>query len=161
VIANNIYSNQESLWAHGAATVATWTANRAIYIPFHAEVAHTIKRIAFYTGTTITGNIDVGLYDMDGTRRVSSGSTALVGTSQGQVIDITDESLSAGRYYMAMALSAADSMRVLVIGNSAPLAGMLGVKYENSAFPLPATATFADPGSTDTVVPQMALLIDA
>ena len=127
-------------------------ANLAIYIPFTVTEQITIKRILVWIGTS-SGNIDVGIYDTDGTRRVSSGSTAMGATNTTQIFDIADTALSPGTYYMAMVVDniTAQFNRIYPQYNM-----MYGIREETSAFPLPSTATIVEHGAR-SFLPNMAL----
>lgn len=153
----SILSTQESELSISASQ--TWTANRALYIPFHIEVSTTIQRIAIYNSSTATQNFDVGIYQLDGTRLRSSGSTAQAGVVGVQIVNIASIVLSTGRYYMAFACNAASTFSG-ANAEGIPVV-MMGVKIEESAFPLPATATFSDPSSTTTDFVVFGLLEDA
>jgi len=122
---------------------ALWpTANLAIFVPFTLSEMVVIKRIIVLIGARTGGNIDVGLYDANGNRLVSSGSTLLGTASRAQFFDIADIQLNAGRYYMAEAESAETPYLGYTVDIGWP--SMLGVREMAAAFPLPATATFTD-----------------
>lgn len=133
----------------GGTTSGAWpAANRAIYVPFHVLNNYTVVKLGIRNGTTVTGNVDVGIYDANGTRLISSGSTAQAGTSTVQEFDVTDTTLTPGWYYLAAAMDGAGhTFRV------APSVGVgwmrcLGMYQQATAFPLPATATFAAIGTS-------------
>ena len=133
------------------------TANKAIYIPFRVYEKFTAKRIVLRNGVTLSGNVDVGIYNSAGTRLVSSGSVAQAGVSADQIFDITDTDLVAGLHYMAVALD--NTTGQLSRANSfqtGPTNFWLGVHEQATAFALPATATFAD--GTLSYLPIMILL---
>lgn len=139
----------------GAPTSAAWSAaNRALFIPFRLSRPITAVKMFVFNGTTVSGNLDVGIYNKDGVRLVSSGSVAQAGTSQVQVIDIADTFLDIGLFYMAMAMdnSTGHNFRRSVNNILMRLTGCLQMA---SAFPLPATATFASISSS--YVPTMGL----
>ena len=120
---------------------ATWPlTNKAFYVPFVVTESITVKRLWVHNGTVVSGNIDVGIYEEDGTKLVSSGSTAQAGISQRQVFDIADTVLAPGRYYFGAAM---DNTTGTVWRFSTLTGSMMGVWEEDSAFPLPASATFA------------------
>src|ERR1044072_5106370 len=79
-------------------------ANRALYVPFRLSDPITVVKMFVLNGATVSGNIDVGIYDAVGTRLVSKGSTAQAGTSAIQEFDITDTRLGPGLFYMAVAM---------------------------------------------------------
>jgi hypothetical protein len=116
-----------------------------VYTPVIIRAQYTVKTIGVYIGTS-SGNLDVGIYLPNGTRIVSSGSTAAGTGSAVQSINITDTTLSPGLYYAALACD----NTTIQIGAKANQAGanlVRGQFTENSAFALPATATFAAPAS--------------
>ena len=130
--------------ALAAPTSTAWpTANRAIYVPFTLRAPLTVVKLFSGNGSALSGNIDMGIYNAAGTRLVSKGSTAHAGASL-QSFDITDTLLIAGQYYMAVALDNATGALCRWTATSPVSADVAwGVATEASAFPLPATATFA------------------
>lgn len=134
------------LTATNANTSAVWpTANTAIYVPMPLAVPATIFKMAFIVATQ-SGNCDVGIYDAQKNRLVSSGSTA-VGAAGIQVVDIADTLLTPGVYFLGMNVdNTTASFR-----RSAPLAEMLracGVQVQAvGAVTLPDPAVFANPAN--------------
>lgn len=125
-------------------STAAWpAANTAYFMPFTVEQPFTVTQIFTYTQTS-SGNIDMGIYAEDGTRLTSTGSTAASGTNTVQAVDITDITLTPGRYYLAMAVDNTTHSAYRWSNN-------FGLEFQRatgcfqmaSAFPLPATATFA------------------
>lgn len=123
---------------------ATWpAANRAIFVPFRTAVPILVRQLFNCNGATASGNIDVGIYDRVGTRLVSAGSTAQAGTSVLQVFNVTDTLIGPGQFYFAVAL---DNTTGTITRQAPPnvlQTRALGLVQMASAFPLPATATFA------------------
>lgn len=119
-------------------------ANDAIFVPLALSRPILAKRLYIANGSVASGNLDLGIYTFDGARIVSAGSTAQSGTTAIQFLDITDTYLSPGRYYLAAAMNgttgAMRRFNYAVIRQQ-----MLGVYKMATAFPLPATATFATP----------------
>lgn len=135
-----------------SASAAHPTANLAFYYPFVLTESVTVRKLFIHNGATASGNVDVGIYDGSGTRKVSSGSTAQTGTSVIQEFDVADTALTPGRYYLAYALD--NNTGTFVRWNpttggsgAVPQAKFFAIQQEASAFALPATATFADPAS--------------
>lgn len=128
-------------------TSQAWgTANKAIYVPFIVERFLTIQQIAWNNAATIATNLDVGIYDYTGTQLVHSGSTAHAGASAIQVVDITDTPLDPGLYYVAMVFDGTTQTIFGISMGSAVVREAIrvtGVQAQTSAFPLPASATFA------------------
>lgn len=128
-----------------APTSSTWvSANRAIYIPFSLYAPATAYSIIVMKGATISGNMDVGIYTEDGTRLASFGSTAQA-TGINRIQRFTFPSplnLGAGNYYMAAVFNNATAT-VFRRAWSANVGRIFAVYQQDSAFPLPARATFA------------------
>lgn len=126
-------------------TSAVWpSANRAIYVPFRLNRPIVVQKLYIINGAAVSGNIDLGIYDAKGTRLTSSGSTAQAGISVPQEIDITDITLGRGVFYMACAI---DNITAAVLRGTVTLsvAYALGMANQDTAFALPATATFVVP----------------
>lgn len=145
----------------GAAAAAAWpSANLAFYMPLVIVESVSVKRILVPWMTTAAGNVDVGLYTEAWARIVSTGSTAITGTSRTQVFDIADQQLEPGRYYMAMAIDNNTDTPARTTGGSAFGFNLLyGVKEEAAAFPLPATATPTE-STTRAYIPLMAITLE-
>ncbi len=131
------------------ATNITWVANRAIYIPVAIPWEYPVNRVFWTNGGTITtSNADFGIYTPSGTKVYSTGSTALSGTSTTQfVTPSTPFVLSAGQYYFAYACDNTTSRSFGNTLGTAATGAMLGYLSQATAFPLPATATFATYGT--------------
>jgi hypothetical protein len=126
--------------AGGGSTV--WTsANRAMFIPIEVETTITVIGISWLNGGTVSGNVDVGIYDLVGNLLISAGSTAQAGINSIQSVSLTATILSAGVYYAAMAMdNATGTINECSIGN-APGGRTFGIQQMASAFPLPNPAT--------------------
>lgn len=126
------------------ATSALPAANEALFLPVLVTFPLTVYGLGWGNGATVTGNTDCGIYDSEGARLVSLGSTAQSGTSVIQTTSITALTLNPGRYYLALA---ADNNTALYRCNQTLAVSTVqrasGVAQQTSAFPLPATATFA------------------
>lgn len=138
--------------------VHAWpTANTAIYVPFAVGYPIAIAMI-FWENGTVSGNIDVGIYSADGTKLVSSGSTALSGATSIQSVDIIDTLLQRGLYYMAMAID--NTTATVRTSNTLPIQNRVcGVLSQATAFALPATSTPV--GTTVNFIPYLALTTKA
>lgn len=122
-------------------------ANRAYYHPIYLPFGCIVTQLWWINGTTGGGNVDCGVYSRAGDRLVSTGSTAQSGTNALQIVNVTDTILDIGWYYLAVAC---DSGSATAFGGAQILTGhnsVLGMAQEASAFPLPATATFAAPST--------------
>lgn len=135
----------------GIPATATYTANQARYCPIVIYRSCTAFRFWFRTSGVQTGNYDVGIYDENGTRLVSSGSTALPTTQNAVMVDITDTPLTAGRYYLAHAISSGTSSQA--VGNASIVTlRSYGNVTQASALPLPATMTFGSSGESSSPI---------
>src|SRR5688500_5012668 len=63
-----------------AASAAWPSANLALYVPILIPERITVDRFFSHNGAAVGDNLDLGLYTEDGTRVVSTGSTAQSGT---------------------------------------------------------------------------------
>lgn len=131
--------------AGGAPGSAVWpAANRAIFVPFALAGQYPVVKVWWANGAAVAGNVDCGVYSVDGTLLLSAGSTAQAGTSIVQSVTLgTPVLLEAGSYYMALAASSASAQ--FLRQPNATIAGMqlCGMAQQASALPLPATFTLA------------------
>ena len=140
------YGAMESLAGLGATYQSeTWpTANKAIYIPFVLPWHYVVRRVFWINGSSVTStNMDFGIYNIDGTRLYSTGSTAASGASVAQYVTPTAFLLNPGTYYMALAGSSVTANRggTGTIVTTAPRMRLGGCLEEASALPLPAAMT--------------------
>lgn len=141
----------ESLGAFVAATrsastnsVAWPAANRAFFVPFVVYTPVVIAKMFFENGATINGAFDIGIYDSQANRLVSSGSTAHSGANAFQTVDISDTTLIPGVYYMALCFDGTTATVRSYTGSVAPLWGAAGVLMQDlGSVTLPNPATFA------------------
>lgn len=128
-----------------AAASVTWaTANQARYIPVSFPWAYSVKRVFWVNGATVTGNMDFGIYNPDGTRIYSTGSTAQTGNASiPQFVTPTAFVLPPGDYYFAQNCSgtAGAAWGNAVAAEGQQFAGILQQAVGSVA--LPAAATFA------------------
>lgn len=138
--------------------VANWpSANRAIYWPFYLRSYAVFSKFWVCHGSPVTGNIDMGVFAEDGTKLVSTGSTAAAGsTFTIQDIDVTDFALSMGMYYFGISSSSASTNLYCATWVTTVNMRIMGFAQEASALPLPSTMTPANPASA--YIPQAGLL---
>jgi hypothetical protein len=117
-------------------------ANDAILVPFYVPQMVRITRFFSINGSTANGNIDVGIYTFGGARIASAGSTAQAGTNSIQMYAVTDFTLGAGAYYMAVAMDGTTGTLFRASLSVVRCQG-LGMAKMASAFPLPSTVTLA------------------
>lgn len=127
----------------GCSSGAWPTANKAIYCPFVLNQAILVKKLWTANGTNASQTRDIGIFDVNGVKIVSSGSTAGSGTSTLQVYDVTDTIIGPGIFYIGLSSSGTTNQFFSNTGTSISALRRCGVFEETSAFALPATATFA------------------
>jgi len=121
----------------GAATFGT--ANRAIFFPFYLTEAATFVRAFVVNGATQSGNIDIGIYDANGIRLVSTGGTALSGATTTQSFTLSSTTLAGMTlYYLAMVV---DNPSAIFAAAAFGSTRNLGSLMRTSSYPLPVDAS--------------------
>lgn len=119
-------------------------ANRAHFFPFRITRPYTVLAGLVKNGATASNNLDIGVYLPDGTRLASSGSTAQAGTTALQYIVMSASVvLQPGLYYAGLVMDGTTGTINRITTLTTVQCRGLGMFTMNSAFPLPATATFA------------------
>lgn len=141
----------------GIITAGTaWPSNNlGIFIPFRIANPFRFSNIGIVISSA-SGNLDLGVYNSDGTKIISTGSTA-VGANV-NTIAVSATTLPPGLYYMAASFSTTACTVMSYVFTSTAKVGIiraLGVSQMASALALPATATFA--ANTGTIIPIMGL----
>lgn len=136
--------------ATGVASAAWPAANRAIFIPFKVDVATEYNRFLLSNGATAAGNFDAGIYDgLTLARLASTGSTPQAGTSVFQSVNFTAAvTLQPGMYYWAVAMDGTTGTVFRVSAIDLEMISLWGIRQMAAAFPLPATAVLANPGTS-------------
>lgn len=93
----------------------TWVANLAVYVPLWLPAPYPVGRLWWQNGTTVTGNVDMGIYTAGGTLLANATTTAQSGASGPQYVSKTIL-LPAGRYYLGLACSGTTAA---ILGSSA------------------------------------------
>jgi len=125
----------------------TWpVGNAAFYVPMWLPWPYQVKRVFWYNGSSVTTvNVDFGIYNADGTRIYSTGSTARSGVSASQFVSPgTEILLLPGRYYFAHSCDSSTVNRGGVAATSGTVGRLAlgGILQENlGAVTLPATMT--------------------
>jgi hypothetical protein len=129
-------------------TAAVWpAANRAIYESFSVETTITVTGMMLNVSVQ-SGNLDVGIYDINAARLVSKGSTA-VAVAGPQLVDITDTELTPGVYFMAMCVDNVVASFNREGNTDIQTLRTCGVQEQAvGAVTLPNPATFANPSAT-------------
>lgn len=131
----------------------TYAGNGALYAyPFRLNVSVTIVEMFCVNGAAVSGNLELAILNADGSIVVQTGSTAQSGTNSIQVIDITDTTLSAGQYFLAISV---DNTTATFQAWSLTVDGVcraLGVQTDASGFPISAPTLVAAGIAVDEIV---------
>lgn len=127
---------------------AAYTANLLSIIPLVVTNPTVVSQFYWINGGTVNGSTDVGIYTEDGATKLgSTGSTANSGTSQIQVVDITNFNIPANRR-LWLVLGSDSGTQTYKAGNTvAGFLSLIGVKQQASGWSsgLPSSLTFAAP----------------
>lgn len=111
-------------------------ANVGWFVPFTVPEPVTVTKLFWGNGAAVAGNVDAGIFQEDGTRLVSAGTTAQSGTSNLQVVDVTDTRLERGRYYLGLCGdTTGTTQRFLANTSAAGIWQALGVLKDSSCAP--------------------------
>lgn len=123
-----------------------WTANQASLFPFWVPGEISVDGMATLI-TVSSGNVDLGIYDKNGTRVVSTGSTASPGTG-GQRFSFSPVTLipSLSPYWLAFAANNS-TIQIVLLANTAGSPSLFRALIFNSSFPLPASLDLNSPSS--------------
>lgn len=150
----------------GSSTLVTntnWTsANFGMGVLCYVPRRVRVKRVGWFNGTAVAGNIDAGVYtcDMSGNSDrllFSSGAVAQAGTSAWQYVDITDFDLGPGIFIVAISASSG-SARIAYVSTSGVRSHCGGVMDGSSLHTLPATNTWGH--SINARHPLISLVLD-
>ena len=139
-------------WLMGPAVTAlasgAWpTASLALLFPFSITTQLTAQSACWCNGTVVSGNVDAGIYNEDGTRVISVGGVAQAGISATQQANFSaPTAIAAGSYFFALVLDNITG----TVNKFGPGAGVLsacGVQQAAAAYPLPASVTLAAPAN--------------
>jgi len=120
-------------------TTTAPSANRAYCVGVRVQQPVTIMQMAV-TVVTQSGNIDVGIYDVNASLLVSAGATAVAAPGI-QVFNVTDTLLVPGHYFLATSM---DNTTVRLRGGTngtAATAATSACYIDSSSYPLPSTGT--------------------
>jgi hypothetical protein len=155
-VMGDLSANSLNVWQ----IAGTWpVANLAIGCPVQLLTAVTIYQLAWLNGATVSGNVDIGIYNEAGTRLVSSGSTAQAGVSQSQAANTTDLALVPDTYFLVMSCDNVTATFGRYTG-SFVLSRACGVIQQTAAFPLPATLATPFTAIGQAFVPAIAAIYE-
>jgi hypothetical protein len=140
-------------------TAGAWpSANLAIYVPVRVPSPVIVRKLWYASGSTSTGNVDMGLFDGSGVALVSATNAAKVSTDE-QVFDVTDTWIGPGTYWIGLASDSATDTFIRS-SSAAPFAASAGIYTQSSAYPLPSTATYTV-DQTLALIPVVGMLVEA
>ena len=117
-------------------------ANRAIWVPFYVMETVTVVKMFWLNGAIVgNGTADIGIYNSAFALQVSMGPATTAGANVIQEADITNTALTAGQYYMALALSNATDHIQSTATATVQFLKSVGMAQEASASTLPSTGT--------------------
>ena len=126
-------------------SVAWPTASLAILVPFSVPVAGTVYSAIWTNGAAVSGNVDAGVYNEDGTLLASVGGVAQAGINVNQQAAFTaPTAIPSGSYFFALVLDNITG----TIDRYSPGVNVLiaeGVRQAAAAYPLPASVALAAP----------------
>ena len=126
----------------GTPASTTWpAANRAIYVPIYLDQPAICNKLFVQTGSTASGNIDIGVYNSAFAKLVSIGATVSGSGGVIQEFDVTDTLLPRGVLYLGISMSSGTGTLLAWSGGNAGIFRAWGILQEASAHPLPSTAT--------------------
>lgn len=128
-------------------------ANRAIYMPATLQGSGTINAIQIRVGNS-SGSISVGLFDSGGVRVATSGGVACPSVGLAEVALTGNYVASPGRYYLGISVD--NNTATFSRPNAGGTAGPMTARYQETAHPLPGTATFAGVANPVSIVGLMA-----
>lgn len=135
---------------------ATWpSANLAIGYPFMLTEPRKVLQMWVYNGSAVSGNVDAGIYDAAGNKIIAKGSTAQSGTSDLQLLDVTDTWLPTNQLlYAWMALDNTTGTTTRLAGGvSLAQTGGTGVVQMASGFSSGLVATITPAAIASNYIP--------
>jgi hypothetical protein len=150
------YTVGDPLNQAGLGSNAWTTANLAVYFPFQVFMPFLVQKVFWANGATVSGNVDVGVYNRDGVLLFNSGSTAqaTIGAIQSATPSAAPYMLLPDYYYFAVACSSATATMQGTPTSSNDLYQHCGICQQAlGALPLPATWTPATITTTTVLIP--------
>lgn len=125
------------------ASGAWFGANLANFIPFSLTTSVIVRKLFCITGAVANGNVDMGIYDVNGTKLTSAVNAPQGAINTIQEFDIDDTPIGPGTFYFAVSLDNAVGTIFMYTFGAGTLKGLAGIAEMAAAYPLPAVATLA------------------
>lgn len=132
-------------------------ADLAIYVPVRISSSVIVRKLYAHI-TTAAGNVDLGIFDLAGTKLLSTGAVA---ASTSGVFDVTDTLFHQGIYYLGITATST-SLAIAAAQTAAPFSAAVGVCTEqlSAGAALPGTATLSV-SQTHAFIPSLGALLNA
>jgi hypothetical protein len=118
-------------------TDATWpTSNKSVLIPFTINYTIIVKTLFCFNGRTVSGNLDIGIYDMGAALRIHTGAKGQAGTNRVQAFSIANTELEPGSYHLAMVMDNTTGQIYRRAAGITAQAAAYGIAQVTSNFPL-------------------------
>lgn len=143
-------------------TSTAWdTTKKIYYMPVLVGATCSVTGFNIPIGTANTGNLDIALYTLDGTRLTGSVARAAGTTSTMQSISVTAVTIGPGSYYIGMGCDATTVSIASVTHTQPAWCRAVGILEEvvSGTFACPATATFAALTSATPVIPWVSMAV--
>lgn len=140
-------------WIPTQASGAWPSANLGLFFPFVIPDRRSFAslRAGVGNGASVTGNVDIGVYDRNFAKLASTGAVAMSGGATVQDLADLILTLGPGLYYLGMSCSSASTNIYMTTGYPGGSLAAVGCFQMASAHPLPTTVTPAV--YAQTVVP--------
>jgi hypothetical protein len=111
--------------------------NYTLIVPFTLSQLFTVKHVLIHNAANNAAyNVDVGIYDVNGNKQVTSGSTSL--STADQSIAVSTTTLIPGKYFFVITAS---SNSAVFSGFTPGGSGLYGAYYNSGTVPLGSTIT--------------------
>lgn len=125
----------EALGTQGWTDTSNSTANRSILWPFYIYQSISVKQMICMNGRTVSGNLDMGIYTVDGSLAGHTGAKAQVGTNRPQAVAVSFN-LAPGAYWLALVLDNTSGFFYRRSPNVAAFGQSCGIAHVLNNFPL-------------------------
>lgn len=149
--------SRASIGGRGVNTFTTGTtgalvgSSNILLMPLANPTQFSIRRIFWLNSSTVAGNVEVAIYDLDGRQLVTSGSTAMSGANSFQGVAKSYE-LPPGNYWLAFASNSATATFPLNNGQVQRMAAR-GCATHVAASPLPMPSTITPAACIHFAIP--------
>jgi hypothetical protein len=123
-------------------------ANYALFLPVRLASPMVVARVFWRNGTVVGANVDLGIYDEQGARLFSLGSTAQGAVSSTIEVDVADTPVGPGLLYVAFVCDSGTARIWQTTIGGAAWFKCCGIAAQAAALPLPVKAILVSPTLT-------------